>query len=70
MFSSNIIQSLPAVGELSANLLQVRVAHVLYGENENVLEVICSFLDIGEEFLRQLLALLIRLGKVDDLRAL
>lgn len=60
----------PAVGELSAHRLQVRVAHVLDGEDENVLEVVGGLLDIGKELLRQLLALLVRLGQVNDSGAL
>jgi hypothetical protein len=34
-----------------------------------VLEVIRRFLDIGEDLERQFLALLVRLGEMDDLRA-
>jgi hypothetical protein len=61
---------IPAVGEFGAHLLQVRIAHVLDCENENVLKVVCRFLDIGEKLLRQLLAFLVRLGEVYDLGAL
>jgi hypothetical protein len=60
----------PAVGELLAHLLEVRVAHVLNGEDEHVLEAVGGLLDIGEQLLGQLLALLVRLGEVHDLGAL
>ena len=61
---------IPAVGELGADLLQVRVAHVLDGEDKDVLEVVGGFLDVGEKLLGELLALLVRLGEVDDLGTL
>jgi hypothetical protein len=61
---------IPAVGELGADLLQVRVAHVLNGEDKDVLEVVGGFLDIGEKLLGELLALLVCLGEVDDLGTL
>jgi hypothetical protein len=63
-------QSIPAVCELGAHCLQVRVAHVLDCEDEDMLKVVRGFLDIGEKLLRQLLALLVRLGKMYDLLAL
>lgn len=61
---------LPAVRKFSAYFLQVRVAHVLNREDENVLEVLSSLLHIGKQLLGELLALLVRLGKVDDLGTL
>lgn len=61
---------LPAVRKFSAYFLQVRVAHVLNREDEDVLEVFSGLLDIGEELLGKLLALLVRLGEVDDLGTL
>ena len=61
---------LPAVRKFRAYFLQVRVAHVLHREDEDVLEVVSGLLDIGEELLGKLLALLVRLGQVDDLGTL
>ena len=61
---------LPAVRKFSAYFLQVRVAHVLYGEDKDVLKIVRRFLNIGKKLQRQLLALLVRLGKMYDLRAL
>lgn len=62
-------QCLPRVRQLSANLLEVGVSHVLDGENEAVLVLIDRLLDIGEKLERKLLALLVDLGKVHDLLA-
>jgi len=62
--------TIPAVSEFSAHFLQVRIAHVFDCENENVLVVVRGLLDIGKELQRELLALLVRLGEVYDLRAL
>lgn len=61
---------IPAIGELLTKFLEVGVAHVLYGEDKDVLKIVRRFLDIGKELQRQLLALLVRLGKMYDLRAL
>lgn len=61
---------LPAVRKFSTHFLEVRVAHVLNGEDENVLEVFGGLLDVGEELLRELFALLVCLGEVHDLRTL
>lgn len=61
-----MIQNLkiPAVRKFCAHFLQVRVAHVLNREDEYVLKVFRGLLDIGEKLLRELLALLVRLGEV------
>jgi hypothetical protein len=61
---------IPAIGELLTKFLEVRVAHVLYSEDKDVLKIVRGFLDIGKKLQRQLLALLVRLGKMYDLRAL
>lgn len=61
---------LPAVRKFSAHFLQVRVPHVLNSEDEDVLKVFSGFLDIGEQLLRKLLALLVRLRKMYNLGAL
>jgi hypothetical protein len=60
----------PAVCELGAHCLQVRVAHVLDRKDEDMLKLVRGFLHIGKKFLRQLLALLVRLGEMYDLLAL
>lgn len=62
--------SAPAVREFSAHFLQIRVAHVLHCEDENILKVVGRLLHIGKQLLRQFLALLVRLGQVYDLGAL
>jgi hypothetical protein len=59
----------PAVTELGAHFLEVRVPHILDAEDEYEGEIIGGFLHVGEEFLRELLALLVHLGQVDDLGA-
>jgi hypothetical protein len=61
---------MPAVCKLCAHFLQVRIAHVLYREDEDVLEIVRRFLDVGKKLLRQLLALFVGLCEVDYLRAL
>lgn len=60
----------PAVGEFGPHILQVRVAHVLDGEDEAVLVLIQTLAHIGEKLQGQLLALLLDLGEVNDSRAL
>jgi len=62
--------NIPRIAELGADLLQVGVAHVLDAEDEDVLILVDGLLDVGEELEGELLALLVDLRQVDDLRAL
>lgn len=58
----------PAVRELGAHVLQVRVAHVVDGEDEEVVIFLDAFADVGEEPTGLLLVRLLGgLALVDDL---
>lgn len=60
----------PAVCELCADVFEIVVAHVLDGEDENVLVFVCCFPHGGEESLGELFAFLFDFGEVHCLGAL
>lgn len=66
----NARRSEPAIIEIVAHILQVRIAHVLDREDETVLVLIETFPHIGEELQCEFLALLVDFRQMDDLRAL
>ncbi len=60
----------PAVTQFIPYILQIGVPHIIDGEDVAILVLIETFPHIGKELDCELLALLVDLGQVDDLRAL
>jgi hypothetical protein len=60
----------PAIAQFIAHIFQIRISHILNGEDEALLVLIQAFSNVGKDFQGQLLSLLINFRQVDDLRAL
>lgn len=60
----------PAITQLIAHILQVRISHIVHREDEAVLVLVEAFPDVREKLFGELLAFLVDFGEVDDFRPL
>lgn len=60
----------PTIGQLTAHVFEVVVAHVVHAEDVEVGVLLDAFLDVGVEAQSEFFIFLLRLGGVDDFGAL